>query len=48
LLPSSTTANFVQAARRTLHGTLLELLEPLLMMLDVLEPQLATVEQELG
>lgn len=47
-LPCSTTANFVRTARKTLDSTLLTLLEPLLMTLEVLEPQLAAVEQELG
>lgn len=47
-VPSSTTENFVQTARRTLDRALLSLLEPLLVTLDVLEPQLAAIEEELG
>lgn len=47
-LPSSATENFAAVARRAVDSTLLSLLEPLLVMLEALEPQLAVAEQELG
>jgi transposase len=47
-LPSCTTASFAEAVRKAANGALLTLLEPLLKTLDVLEPQLSAVEEELG
>jgi len=47
-LPSCTTASFAGAVRKAAKGALLTLLEPLLKTLDVLEPQLSAVEEELG
>jgi transposase len=47
-LPSSSTAAFAAAARKAVDNTLLPLLEPLLVTLEALEPQLAVVEQALG
>lgn len=47
-LPSSSTAAFAAAARKAVDSTLLPLLEPLLVTLEALEPQLAVVEQAIG
>ena len=47
-LGSCTTTSFAEAVRKAAKGSLLTRLEPLLKTLDVIEPQLSAVEEELG
>lgn len=47
-LPGCSVANFASVVRKTANGSLLELLQPLLKTLDVIEPQLSLAEDDLG
>lgn len=47
-LPSCSTGRFASVVRKEVKAPLLELLEPLLKTLDVIEPQLSLAEDELG
>jgi transposase len=47
-LPGCSVTNFASVVRKTANGSLLELLQPLLNTLDVIEPQLSLAEDELG